>query len=160
MDFIDIENGKLFRFEGWDLKEDNFELDSYRSSDENWEYIQFEGYFVEPHGDIDLHKGLDYRGWVSDQVAFREKEGFFTNNNDEYILFLAPQDCDSLIAGENYPQDKTDWSVEESGESDGQIQVFICKNGKILPLSFYKTMPMMGMSWDEALKNNPKWFIN
>ena len=160
MDYIDIENGKLFRFEGWELKEDNFDLDSYRSSDLNWEYIQFEGYFVEPHGDIDLHKGLDYRGWVSDQVAFREKEGFFTNNNDEYILFLAPQDCDSLIAGENYPQDKTDWSVEESGESDGQIQVFICKDGKILPLSFYKTMPMMGMSWEEALKNNPKWFIN
>ena len=126
----------------------------------DWEDILFEGYFVEPHGDIDLHKGLDYRGWISDQVAFSYSEGFITDNENEYILFLAPQDCDSLIAGSNYPQDTSDWTTDESGDGDGQIRVFICKKGKIMPLSFYKTMPMLGMSWDEALENNPKWFIN
>ena len=159
MNFIEIENGKLFRLEGWKFEKGNFNLDSYRSADLNWENIEFEGYFVEPHEKIDLHNGLDHRGFISQQIAFKEKEGFFTENDSEYILFLIPQDCDSLIAGENYPNDTSDWSCEENGDSDDIKKIFICKKGKAMARSFYQTMPMMGMSWEQAFEEKPNWLF-
>ena len=160
MDFIEIENGKLFRLEGWEFEKGNFNIDSYRSADLNWENIEFEGYFVEPHEKIDLHNGLDLLGFISQQVAFKEKEGFFTENNSEYILFLIPQDCDSLIAGKNYPNDTSDWSCDEVGDSDAyRTQIFICKKGKYTSRSFYQMMPIIGMSWEEAFKEKPKWLF-
>jgi len=105
MDWIDIENGKLFRLEGWLLKEDSYELESYREDDQNWESIKFEGSFVEPHGNIDLHNGLNLNGWLKKQASSTLQGGYIKDDDSEYIMFLVPQDCDSLIAGENYPND-------------------------------------------------------
>ena len=36
---------------------------------------------------------------------------------------------------------------------------FIVKDNSILPSSFYKTLEMLGKTWEEALETNKKWFL-
>ena len=158
MEFIDIEKGKLFRLEGWVLKDGEFDFQTYRDNDQDYEEIKMEGYFVEPHNDLDLHNGLDLNCWIKNQTNIYFKDGYL-NQNVNYIIFLIPQDCESLIAGDNYPEDKENWSVDDMDDLDGTNKTFIIKDNSILPLSFFKTLEMLGKTWDEALETNTKWFL-
>ena len=42
---------------------------------------------------------------------------------------------------------------------DGITKTFIIKDNSILPLNFYKTLEMLGKTWDEALETNTQWFL-
>ena len=158
MEFIDIEKGKLLRLEGWVFKDGEFDFQSYRDDDQDWEEIKMEGYFVEPHNGLDLHDGFDLIGWIKNQTNIYYKDGYLSKDVN-YIIFLIPQDCESLIAGDNYPEDKEDWSADDMDDLDGITKTFIIKDNSILPLSFYKTLEMLGKTWEEALETNTKWFL-
>ena len=158
MEFIDIEKGKLLRLEGWVFKDGEFDFQTYRDDDQDWEEIKMEGYFVEPHNGLDFHNGLDLLGWIKNQTSIYFKDSYL-KKDIKYIIFLIPQDCESLIAGDNYPKDKEDWSTDDMDDLEGTAKSFIIKDNSILPSSFYKTLGMLGKTWEEALETNKKWFL-
>jgi hypothetical protein len=45
---MEISAGSLYRLEGWELQESNYQLDAYRSNDLDWESVVFEGQFLDP----------------------------------------------------------------------------------------------------------------
>ena len=76
MEFIEIEKGQLLRLEGWVFKDGEFDFQSYRDDDQDWEGIKMEGYFVEPHNGLDFHSGLDLLGWIKNQTSIYFKDSY------------------------------------------------------------------------------------
>jgi hypothetical protein len=156
---MDIKVGSLYRLEGWELQDGNYDLSSYRSNDLDWESVVFEGQYLDPSENPDANQEFKLPKYVKTTIKFYY-ENEYAKKGKTYILFMIPQSCDEVEEGESFPTDPNDFSADaESDYADGLVLVFICKDGEVMDLGRFKLLPMLGMSWESALNDSPKFFI-
>ena len=156
---MEIVEGSIYRLEGWELEDDNYELGSYRSNDLDWEKIVFEGEFLDPSENPDANQDYKLPKYVKTTVDYYF-ENKLAKTNKTYILFMIPQACDEIEEGENFPEDPNDFSADAEGDSeDGQVITFLCKDSEVMDLGRFKVLPMLGATWESALKDSPNFFI-
>jgi hypothetical protein len=156
---MDIAPGSLYRLEGWQLDKGNYDLEHYRSNDPNWTKIVFEGLFLDPNENPDANQNYGIPNYVGAVVQL-----CFQQNNDKSgmpcIIFVIPQDCDQIEPGPDFPSQFDDFSAyPESDYGSGRIRIFISRDDRVTDLGRYKTMEMLGTSWDEAIENHSNFFV-
>ena len=67
---MEISAGSLYRLEGWELQESNYQLDFYRSNDLDWESVVFEGQFLDPSENPNANQDLKLPKYVKTTVDF------------------------------------------------------------------------------------------
>ena len=156
---MDIAEGSIYRLEGWELEEGNYELDNYRSNDLDWEIVVFEGQFLDPEENPGANQEFSLPKYVKTTINFYY-ENNHASNGKFYILFMIPQSCDEIDEGENFPHDPSDFSADaESDYSNGRISIFICKDANVMDLGRFKLLSMLGDTWESALEEHPNFFI-
>jgi len=156
---MDIKPGSLYRLEGWELKEGNFELSVYRSNDLDWEDIVFEGEFLDPSENKLANQEFKLPKYVKTTVDYYFDNGL-TSKESTYILFMIPQQCDEIEEGEGFPEDPNDFSADAEGDyDDSMVLTFICKESDVMDLGRFKLLPMLNSTWEAALEESPKFFI-
>jgi len=156
---MDISEGSLYRLEGWELEEGNYELDNYRSGDLDWEEVVFEGLFLDPEDNPGANQEFTLPKYVKTTIDFYYENGH-ASNSKFYILFMIPQSCDEIDEGENFPGDANDFTAyAESDYGNGRVLTFICKDANVMDLGRFKVMSMLGDTWDSALEEHPNFFI-
>lgn len=156
---MEISAGSLYRLEGWELQESNYQLDAYRSNDLDWESVVFEGQFLDPSENPNANQDFKLPKYVKTTVNFYY-ENEYASKGKTYILFMIPQACDEIEESEGYPNDPNDFSANaESDYEDGMTITFICRDGEVMDLSRFKLLPMLGMTWESALESSPNFFI-
>ena len=157
--FTDIPNGSLYRLEGWELIEKNFNLEEYRTQDPDWQSIKFEGYFLDPKQIPEANQDFTLKKYIRFIVDDCYEQEIVKNGN-AYILFMVPQNCESIIKGSGYKDDPNDFSSDDDGDYDNGVTIaFICKDKNVMDISRYKILPMLGKTWESALKDSPEYFI-
>lgn len=157
--FTDIPNGSLYRLEGWELVDDNHDLSEYRSKDLNWETIKFEGYFLDPKQVPEAQQDFTLQKYIRSIVDDCYDQGNVSSTKS-YVLFFIPQNCESIIEGDGFPDDPNSFSSDDDGDYDDGVTItFICKNRKVMDLSRYKILPMLGKTWESALEESPEFFV-
>jgi hypothetical protein len=156
---MDIAPGSLYRLEGWALEEGDFDLSSYRDRDQNWKKIAFEGMFLDPSDNPSANQTFNLTNYVAAIV-----HNAHANNNTEqgryYILFLTPQDCDAIDPAKDFPIQFDSYSAyPESDFKRGTTRVFVCRNNKAMDLGRFKTLDLIGQTWDEAVESNKNLFL-
>lgn len=113
--FTDIPNGSLYRLEGWELVDDNHDLSEYRSKDLNWETIKFEGYFLDPKQVTEANQDFTLQKYIRSIVDDCYDQGNVSSTKS-YVLFFIPQNCESIIEGDGFPDDPNSFSSDDDGE--------------------------------------------
>ena len=156
---MDIAEGSIYRLEGWELEDDNYELNSYRSNDLDWEQVIFEGEFLDPSENPEANQDFKLPKYLKTTVDFYY-ENKYAKEGKTYILFMIPQSCDEIEEGDNFPNDPNDFSADAEGDfEDGQILIFLCKDSEVMDLGRFKVLPMLGATWETALQDSPNFFI-
>ena len=156
---MDIAAGSLYRLEGWELEMDNYQLESYRSNDLDWESVAFEGEFLDPSENPDANQESTLPKYIKTTVDYYY-ENDYTETGKTYILFMIPQSCEEIEEGANFPDDPNDFSADAEGDyDDGRVLIFLCKDGEVMDLGRFKALPMLGATWESALEESPNFFI-
>ena len=157
--FTDIPNGSLYRLEGWELCDDNYDLQEYRSNDRDWESIKFEGYFLDPKQVPQAKQDYTLQKYIRSIVDDCFNQGI-ADPNKTYVLFMVPQNCESIIEQEGFPEDPNSFSSDDDGDyEDGMTITFICRDKNIMDISRFKVLPMLGKTWESALQDSPEYFV-
>jgi hypothetical protein len=156
---MEISPGSLYRLEGWELEEGNFDLSAYRSKDLDWEDIVFEGEFLDPSENASANQEFKLPKYVKTTIDYYYENGL-ASKGSTYILFMIPQQCDEIEEGEGFPEDPNAFSADADGDyDDSMVLTFVCKDSEVMDLSRFKLLPMLGSTWESALENSPKFFI-
>ena len=156
---MEIAEGSVYRLEGWELEGDNFELNSYRSNDLDWEQVVFEGEFLDPNENPGANQDFKLPKYVKTTVDFYY-ENNYAKEGKTYILFMIPQSCCEIEEGDDFPNDPNDFSADADGDfEDGRVLIFLCRDSEVMDLGRFKVLPMIGATWESALKDSPSFFI-
>ena len=156
---MEIAEGSIYRLEGWELEEGNYELNTYRSNDLDWEQVVFEGEFLDPSENPEANQDFRLPKYVKTTVDFYY-ENKYAKEGKTYILFMIPQSCDEIEEGDDFPNDPNDFSADAEGDfEDGQILIFLCKDSEVMDLGRFKVLPMLRATWESALQDSPNFFI-
>jgi hypothetical protein len=162
MEYIDIATGSLYRLEGWLLVDDEYRLSRYREQDPDWEEIRLEGLFLDPTMNTDLPQVATVSDYVAAALDHATKNQEIKQSK-YYILFMIPQECDSIEAGDAFPKDFNAWTAyPESDCTRGiapAVQTFICHQGRAMKLENYLDIGKSHVSWDDAVASNPDLYL-
>ena len=156
---MDIHSGSLYRLEGWALEKGNYDISSYRGRDLNWSKIVFEGIFLDPSENPCANQDFS----LTDYVAAIVHKTHADNNIDQgtyYILFMIPQDCDEIEPAVGLPSQFDSYSAyPESDHKSRATRIFISRDNRVTDLGRFKTLELLGESWDEAVERNANIFV-
>lgn len=119
-----------------------------------------EGMFLDPSDNPYANQTFS----LTDYVASIVHHAHSTNHNPEqgkvYILFLVPQDCDAIDPADDFPEKFDSYSAyPESDYKSRDIQIFICRDNKVMSLDKFEILENLCQTWDEAVKNNTDLFL-
>ena len=130
---LEIEKGYLqyivgFEYNGEDY-ETGYDSDHYKCNEEYPENIvtALEGLFVEPHDDIDLHEGLDLKGYI-DQLVEKAVKDKSIDLDTVYIVFHIP--CRSSTI--DLDEETGEWYVDEMGDDCMGEDCWMVDNGEVI----------------------------
>jgi hypothetical protein len=156
---MDIHSGSLYRLEGWALEQGNYDLDSYRDRDQNWTRIAFEGMFLDPADNPCANQDFSLTDYVA-SIAHKAHSDKDIEAGAYYILFMIPQDCDEIVPAEDFPSQFDSYSAyPESDHKSRPARIFISRENRVTDLGRFKTLELLGESWDEAIERNANIFI-
>jgi len=156
---MDIAPGSLYRLEGWALRDRDFNINSYRDRDPNWQRITFEGMFLDPSDNPSANQSYSLTDYVA-SIVHHPLTNRIPEHGKAYILFLVPQDCDAIDPADDFPEKFDSYSADpESDCKSRDIQVFICRDKNVMSLDKFEILKNLGLNWDEALENNMDLFL-
>lgn len=156
---MDIAPGSLYRLEGWVLEEGHYDVSSYRHRDQNWNKIVFEGIFLDPFENKSANQAFSLANYVASIVCDAHARNI-TEKGISHILFMIPQDCDEIDPSDGFPAQFDSYSAyPESDYKGGTTRVFISRDNKVMELSRFKSLEILGQAWDDAVKDDSSIFL-
>ena len=135
MSLIEIENGSLYYFQAWEYLEGEYSREFYLEKDPDYENLitAYEGYFIKPHGEVDINEGRTQN--ISEFLKYRLTEFGLDTAKKTIIVFASQQDCEEVsIENEGFtPESNNDME-------DGVTITHIIKDGTVWKQPVFQMM--------------------
>ena len=135
MSLLEIENGSLYYFQAWEYVKGEYTREFYLEKDLDYEELitSFEGYFVKPHGKVDINE--DNTQKISDFIKYRLKESRIDTSKKTIIVFASQQDCEEV-----YIEDEGFTPESNNDMEDGVIITNLIKDGTVWNQPIFQMM--------------------
>ena len=127
--------------------ETGYDSDHYKCNEEYPENIVsgLEGLFVEPHDDIDLHDGLDLKGYIDQLVEKAVKENRL-DLDTVYIVFHIPCRASTI----DLDEETGEWYVDEMGDDCMGEDCWMVDNGEVITQGQHQISQITGIGkWSQ-----------
>lgn len=141
------------------MEKGSYDLISYRDRDQNWTKIAFEGMFLDPLDNPCANQDFSLTDYVASIVHKAHAENDIEPGK-YHIMFMIPQDCDEIDPADDFPSQFDSYSAyPESDHKSKATRIFISRDNRVTDLGRFKTLELLGQTWDEAIESNTNLFV-